>query len=71
MFTDREIGLKIAYDRDMRVTTGHAQAIIDRKHAELVAAHAEIRRLRQELALERSARIAAELRIEKLLDTPI
>ena len=71
MFTDAEVGLKIAYDRNLTTVVLDAQAIIDRKAMSLDAAHGEIRRLRNELALERAARIAAELFIEKLLDTPI
>lgn len=71
MFTDGEIGLKIAYDRNLSAVVQNAQAIIDCKSMSLDAACAEIRRMQNELALERAARIAAELRIEKLLDTPI
>lgn len=70
MFTYTEIGLKMGYDRAIAAMADEAQAIIDRKAASLDVAHAEIRRLQRELALERAVRIAAELKLEKLLDMP-
>jgi hypothetical protein len=61
----------MAYDRTHRATVSHAQAIIDIKHSDLLAAHVEIRRLTAELDAERARRIVAEMRIEEILDTPI
>jgi hypothetical protein len=71
MFTDTEVALKIGYDRTIRAYERGARAIVDRKDSEIAMLTAALQDARAELAQERAKRIAAELRIEEILDTPI
>lgn len=54
MFTDGEIGLKMAYDREIRQTTNYAQGMLNRKQAELDEAYDNIRQLQAALAVEQA-----------------
>jgi hypothetical protein len=67
VFTDTEIGLKIAYDRNLNATVREAQAIIDAKTAQIGALSRALRAARDELAHERALRILSDLRLEELL----
>jgi hypothetical protein len=70
MFTDGEIGLKMAYDRNTRALTAHAQSMIDGQSAEIAALATALAAARAEVRVERAKRLAAELRLERVLDMP-
>jgi hypothetical protein len=65
MFTDGEIMLSQRHRADLRAYAGSAQAILDRKDGELVAALTEIQRLEGELAIEKAKRQSLELKLDR------
>ena len=71
MFTDTEVGLALGYRRNMDRVTENAQTIIDDKNSDIAMLQAALRRARAELADERAKRIAAEMRLEEILDMPV
>ena len=71
MITDTELGLKMGYDRTIRALEVGAQRIVDRQGDEIAMLTRALQDARNELAQERARRIAAEIKIERLLDTPI
>lgn len=71
MFTDTEVGLALGYRRNVDRVTENAQTIIDDKNSDIAMLQAALRRARAELADERAKRIAAEMRLEEILDMPV
>jgi hypothetical protein len=66
VFTDAEIAMKWAYDRNLQATLNEAQWIINRKHRELEDLELVLDKTRADLAREREQRLAAESSIAKV-----
>ena len=70
MFSDAEIGMKLAFDRNLSATVTEAQMIIDRKQVEVDALTRALNQTREELKRERARRLIAQIRLEDLVDPP-
>ena len=70
-FTDELVGLDLAHKREMAANTEHAQGIVNQVSAELIRLRAVEKSLRAQLSRETARRIAAEARIEEILDTEV
>ena len=70
-FSDELIGLDITHKREMRNVVSDAQRIVDGKDQDIGLLIATVSRLQEELRTEKAKRMAAEFRLEQLLDMPI
>ena len=71
MFSDEMIGLDIAHRREMRAATGRAQSIIDELDTDVKRLQRKLAAAYAEIETERARRIAAEMRLERILDMPL
>jgi hypothetical protein len=74
MFSDTEIGLVLAHDRELRAHTAQAQGLLHSKNDEIALLRGALAAARRDLGLERAERLALEFelaRLNKLLDTPL
>jgi hypothetical protein len=65
-FTDAEVGLQIAHDREMNRTVRHAQSVVDRQDSEILLLRSALAKSQQALRDERAARVAVEIELEDL-----
>lgn len=74
MFSDELIGLDIAHRRELRQMGQQAQAMVDSLDGDVQRLRAKLRAAYAEIETERAARMAAELKVERLnriLDMPL
>ena len=71
MFTDTEIGMTLAHDREMAGVVGEANDIIAGKNVTIARLQIALAESHRQLARERAKRMAVELRLEKVLNMPI
>jgi hypothetical protein len=69
--TDSELGMAYAFGDRLRHEQRAAQRVVNTKDQEIALLMGALRRAREELAHERGKRIAAEMRLEALLDLEI
>jgi hypothetical protein len=67
MFSDTEIGLVLAHDRELRSHTAQAQGLLDAKNSEIGLLRAALAKALEGQRIERAARIAAEAELDAVL----
>lgn len=71
MWTDSEVGMAMAHRRQTRAFANSAQALVDEMDTDIEQLRAQLAAARDVIRTERAGRLAAELRVQQLLDMPI